>query len=63
MRRKRRRSTYVGCSLSAHHGQLRLQWRAPDPAANPQTRVWPTGDDDTPANREKWNPCASSSAR
>jgi hypothetical protein len=58
MRRKRRRSTYVGCSLASHHGKLRLEWRVPDPTRPRRWKLttWRTGDDDTPANREKWEP-------
>ena len=56
MRRKRRRNDFVGCSLTSHRGRLRLEWRAADPVDQPRTRTWLTGDDDTPENREKWEP-------
>ena len=56
MRRKRRRNDFVGCSLTSHRGRLRLEWRAVDPVDQPRTRTWLTGDNDTPENREKWEP-------
>jgi integrase len=58
MRRRRRRSTYVGCSFSVNRGQLRLRWRIPDPSAPGgwKQQTWRTGDSDTAANREKWEP-------
>jgi integrase len=58
MKRKRRRSTYVGCSLTSHRGRLRLEWRLvePDVAGRWRYAKWSTGDPDTPANRARWEP-------
>lgn len=56
MRRKRRRNAYVGCSLASHRGKLRLEWRVAAPDGSRRTRTWPTGDVDSPANRERWDP-------
>jgi integrase len=50
-KRKKRRSDYVGASLSSHHGLLRIEWR------DGSKRVtWGTGEPDTPQAREHWEP-------
>jgi hypothetical protein len=58
MKRKRRRSAYVGCSLLSHRGRLRFEWYLDEvDAAGRRRRVkWATGDPDTPANRARWEP-------
>jgi integrase len=48
-RRKKQKSDYVGCSITSHHGRLRLEWRTEQGRA-----TWSTGDKDTPEMRERW---------
>jgi integrase len=54
-KRKPPRSDYVGCSLTSHHGGLRLEWRVRDDEGSRRV-TWSTGAPDTPEHRERWEP-------
>src|SRR5262245_19776857 len=57
---KRQRQSYIGCSVDADpKGVLRLRWRIYDAAGLPTHRAYVTGLRDTPENRTRLEPLAS----